>query len=131
MYKNLISLLFLSVPFVINAQKKEEKPTEWNVNNPYKDWRFNTFKLTTDEGTWMNLDVSPDGKTIVFDLLGDIYSMPISGGKATVLRAGLAYEIQPKFSPDGKYISFTSDAEGGDNIWVMTADGKNAKSITK
>lgn len=131
MYKNLISLLFLSVTFVLNAQKKEEKSTEWNVNNPYKDWKFNTFKLSTDEGTWMNLDVSPDGKTIIFDLLGDIYSMPISGGKATVLRAGLAYEIQPKFSPDGKYISFTSDAEGGDNIWVMTADGKNAKSITK
>ena len=79
----------------------------------------------------MNLDVSPDGKTIVFDLLGDIYKMPISGGKATILRTGLAYEVQPRFSPNGKYISFTSDAEGGNNIWVMTADGKNAKSITK
>jgi Tol biopolymer transport system component/imidazolonepropionase-like amidohydrolase len=124
-----ISLLF-AICFIFNGFS-QEKSEKWDVNNPHKDWKFKTFKLNTNEGTWMNLDVSPDGKTIVFDLLGDIYSMPISGGKATVLRAGLAYEIQPKYSPDGKYISFTSDAEGGDNIWIMTADGKNAKSITK
>ena len=101
------------------------------MNNPHKDWKYTSFNLNTNEGTWMNLDVSPDGKTIVFDLLGDIYKMPISGGKATILRSGLAYEVQPRFSPNGKYISFTSDAEGGNNIWVMTADGENAKSITK
>lgn len=131
MSKNLILLLLLSISIQLNAQKKEEKPKKWDVNNPHKDWKYNKFKLNTTEGTWMNLDVSPDGKTIVFDLLGDIYKMPISGGKATILRSGLAYEVQPRFSPNGKYISFTSDAEGGNNIWVMTADGKNAKSITK
>ncbi|MDP5092558.1 MAG: amidohydrolase, partial [Polaribacter sp.] len=131
MKKSILSLLFMSVSILLNAQKKDEKPATWDVNNPNKDWKFNTFTLNTNEGTWMNLDVSPDGKTIVFDMLGDIYSMPISGGKATVLRAGLAYEVQPRFSPDGKYISFTSDAAGGDNIWVMTADGKNAKAITE
>lgn len=109
----------------------QKKATKWDVNNPHKDWKYTSFNLNTNEGTWMNLDVSPDGKTIVFDLLGDIYKMPISGGKATILRSGLAYEVQPRFSPNGKYISFTSDAEGGNNIWVMTADGKNAKSITK
>jgi Tol biopolymer transport system component/imidazolonepropionase-like amidohydrolase len=114
------------------AQKKTaEKPEQWDVNNPYKDWKYNSFRLKTSEGTWMNLDVSPDEKTIVFDLLGDIYTMPISGGKATALRTGLAYEVQPRFSPNGDYISFTSDAEGGNNIWIMTADGKNAKSLTK
>jgi Tol biopolymer transport system component len=131
MSKNLFLLLLLSISIQINSQKKEETPTKWDVNNPHKDWQYNTFKLNTTEGTWMNLDVSPDGKTIVFDMLGDIYTMPITGGKATILRAGLAFEVQPKFSPNGKYISFTSDAEGGDNIWVMTADGKEAKSITK
>ena len=36
----------------------------------------------TSEGTWMNVDVSPDGKRIVFDLLGDIYIMPIDGSGA-------------------------------------------------
>lgn len=131
MYKKLVLLLCLAVSIQINAQKKEESPKKWDVNNPHKEWKYNTFKLNTTEGTWMNLDVSPDGKTIVFDLLGDIYTMPITGGKAANLRSGLAYEVQPRFSPNGKYISFTSDAEGGNNIWVMTADGKEARSITK
>ena len=132
MRKILVLLTIFSITFVSFAQKKTAKKNmKWDVNNPHKDWKYNSFNLNTNEGTWMNLDVSPDGKTIVFDLLGDIYKMPISGGKATILRAGLAYEVQPRFSPNGKYISFTSDAEGGNNIWVMTADGKNAKSITK
>ncbi len=64
----------------------------------------------------MNLDVSPDGKTIAFDMLGDIYTMPISGGTAKAIRTGIPFEIQPRFSPDGTKISFTSDAGGGDNI---------------
>ena len=79
----------------------------------------------------MNLDVSPDGNEIVFDLMGDIYIMPIDGGDAVLLRGGLAYEIQPRFSPDGTKISFTSDAGGGDNIWVMNRDGSNARQVTE
>ncbi|EPR72624.1 tolB precursor protein [Winogradskyella psychrotolerans RS-3] len=79
----------------------------------------------------MNLDVSPDGKSIVFDLLGDIYIMDIKGGKSKILREGLPFEIQPRFSPNGKHISFTSDAGGGDNIWIMNTDGSDAKQITK
>lgn len=130
MYKKIL-LAILTISIQSFAQQKEEKSKEWDVNNPHETWLYNTFQLETDEGTWMNLDVSPDGKTIVFDLLGDIYKMPISGGSTTILRSGLAYEVQPRFSPNGKYISFTSDAEGGNNIWVMTADGKDAKSITK
>lgn len=103
---------------------------KWDVSNPELG-NTTSLSFTTDEGTWMNLDVSPDGKHIVFDLLGDIYSIPISGGKATLLRGGHAFEVQPRFSPDGNHISFTSDAGGGDNIWVMNADGSNAKQITE
>ncbi|TMM32291.1 DUF5050 domain-containing protein [Polaribacter aestuariivivens] len=126
--KKQLYILLFAISSIVIAQEKKEK---WNVNNPHENWLYNSFNLSTDEGTWMNLDVSPDGKTIVFDLLGDIYKMPISGGTATILRSGLAYEVQPRFSPNGKYISFTSDAEGGNNIWVMKADGSEAKSITK
>ena len=79
----------------------------------------------------MNLDLSPDGQEIVFDMLGDIYKIPISGGKATILAGGLASEVQPRFSPNGKFISYTSDKDGGDNIWVMNADGSGKRSITK
>ena len=130
--KILLFVLIFSFSNTVFSQKKEEKKkATWDVNNPHQDWKYKNFNLKTDEGTWMNLDVSPDGKTIVFDMLGDIYTMPISGGKAIALRTGLAYEVQPRFSPDGKYISFTSDLEGGNNIWVMTSDGKNATSITK
>ncbi|MCT4628520.1 amidohydrolase family protein [Winogradskyella sp.] len=121
-------VLILLLPITIIAQEKKE---DWNVNNPKGNWDFTELKLKTDEGTWMNLDVSPDGSKIVFDLLGDIYIMNAKGGKAKVLREGLAFEIQPRFSPNGKQISFTSDAGGGDNIWVMDIDGNNAKQITK
>lgn len=125
-----LSLLFLTFCFAVLGQdKKDEK--KWDVANPYTDWKINKVELTTNEGTWMNLDVSPDGSQIVFDMVGDIFIMPITGGKAKVLRSGLPFEIQPRFSPDGKQIVFTSDAGGGDNIWVMDVDGSDAKQITK
>ena len=101
---------------------------KWNVETPTGPSKKLTF--TTDEGTWMDLDVSPDGKNIVFDLLGDIYTMPFTGGKATLLAGGRAWEIQPRFSPDGKLISYTSDKDGADNIWVMNSDGTNKHAVT-
>ena len=87
--------------------------------------------LDTDEGTWISLDVSPDGRTIVFDLLGDLYTMPVTGGTATALTSGMAYDAQPRFSPDGRSIVFTSDRDGGDNVWVMDLATKRATVITK
>lgn len=121
-----LSFLLLLFPVLLFAQKDKK----WDVNNPeglpYKDVEFQV-----NEGTWMNLDVSPDGTTLAFDLLGDIYTMPIAGGTATCLRSGIAWEVQPRFSPDGKQILFTSDAGGGDNVWVMNADGSKARQVTK
>lgn len=89
------------------------------------------IEFTTDEGTWMSLDVSPDGQTIVFDLLGDIYTLPIAGGEAKRIIGGLSFESQPKFSPDGKKIAFLSDRSGAENLWIADADGSNPKAITK
>lgn len=109
------------------AQTKDSK--KWDVNNP--PGKFTDFNFTTDEGTWMNLDVSPDGKTIAFDMMGDIYTIPISGGKAKTLKTGLSFDVQPRYSPDGKHILFTSDAGGGDNLWMMKSDGTDIKQITK
>lgn len=128
--KKLLFLLVLIASTSLFSQDKKDD-SKWDVTNPKGDFNFKEHLFTTDEGTWMNLDVSPDGKTIVFDLLGDIYSMPISGGKAKALRTGIPFEVQPHFSPDGKKIAFTSDAGGGDNIWVMDADGSNAKQVTE
>jgi imidazolonepropionase-like amidohydrolase/Tol biopolymer transport system component len=123
--KNLIAYCFALLLFQpLLAQD------EWDVNNPEHFGETTPLTFTTDEGTWMNLDVSPDGEHIVFDLLGDIYLMPVTGGKAELLRGGHAFEVQPRFSPDGEHISFTSDAGGGDNIWIMNTDGSDAKQIT-
>src|SRR5438309_1028196 len=60
------------------------------------------LRFTTDEGTWMSVDVSPDGRTLVFDLLGDLYTMPITGGQAARITSGQAFDAMPRFSPDGK-----------------------------
>jgi Tol biopolymer transport system component len=78
----------------------------------------------------MSLDVSPDGQTIVFDLLGDLYTMPIAGGKAKAITSGLAFDAQPRFSPDGKKIVFVSDRSGGDNVWTLSVDLKDTTQIT-
>ncbi len=88
-------------------------------------------EFTATKGTWMSLDVSPDGQTIVFDMLGDIYSMPIGGGKATALVTGMSFDAQPRFSPDGKKIAFVSDRSGGDNLFTMTLDKSDTTQITQ
>jgi imidazolonepropionase-like amidohydrolase/Tol biopolymer transport system component len=111
------------------ADEKSNEGKKWNVEASFGPTK--SVEVTTDEGTWMNLDVSSDGREIVFDLLGDIYIMPIAGGNATLLRGGPAYEVQPRFSPDGKRISFTSDRDGADNIWVMNRDGSGARQVTQ
>ncbi|MCB1051808.1 MAG: PD40 domain-containing protein [Acidobacteria bacterium] len=105
----------------------DETP-KWDVNKP--DLPLHAIEIDTQEGTWLNLDVSPDGKSIVFDLLGDLFLLPIEGGEAKVLTQGLAWDMQPRFSPDGKKIAFTSDRDGGDNIWIMNVDGSEPKAVT-
>lgn len=110
-----------------DAKKTDEK---WDISAP-RGATIRQVPIRTEEGTWMDVDVSPDGKMLAFSLLGDIYTMPISGGTPTRVADGLAWEVQPRFSPDGKRIAFTSDRAGGDNIWVMNADGSDKKQVTK
>ena len=123
--QKIVSFCLWFITLTLTAQEK----SKWDVNNP--PGVFKEVSFVTNEGTWMNIDMSPDGKFIAFDLLGDIYTLPAAGGQATCIRNGLAWEVQPRWSPDGKKILFTSDAGGGDNIWVMNADGNQAKQITK
>ena len=90
-----------------------------------------TISFETDEGTWMALDISPDGNSINFELLGDIYTLPRQGGIAKPLIDGNAFQSQPRFSPDGKSIVFISDESGADNVWIADVDGNNAHQITQ
>jgi len=124
--KNLSLVLFFLI-FSHLATSQDKKT--WDVNKPEGEWK--SVKFSTDEGTWLNLDLSPDGKTLVFDLLGDIYSIPSSGGTAQLLKGGISYDVQPRFNNTGTKLVYTSDAGGGDNIWMMNADGTNSQQITK
>ena len=130
-------LLALPTTFAQTLTKSSTKTSEESVNETAEKWagndpqgQFTTANIDVRSGTWMNVDLSPDGKTIVFDLLGDIYTMPVSGGEATALMTDIAWQMQPRFSPDGKYIAFTSDEEGGDNLWIMKVDGSESKAVT-
>lgn len=107
---------------------KEKKATKELPLEPGRQ-----IRLQTDEGTWISLDVSPDGKQIAFDMMGDIYMLPITGGKATPITTGMAFDTHPRFSPDGKSIVFTSDKSGSENIWTLDLTDEEAEpnQITK
>jgi len=116
-------------------EKKDEKKDEKKEETlPLKTTHKISF--TTDEGTWMSLDISPDGKQIVFDLLGDLYLIPAGGGEAKRITSGPAWDCQPRFSPNGRQIAFISDRNGSDNLWLINVDGsqiegKEAKKVSE
>ncbi|PHZ84783.1 amidohydrolase family protein [Paremcibacter congregatus] len=128
--KLLFSLITTALTGVISLQARSvassNPPSDTSL--PLKAERKVSFE--TDEGTWMSLDVSPDSKTIVFDLLGDLYQLPLTGGAAVPISKGMAFESQPVFSPDGRKIAFISDRSGAENLWIADADGSNARQLS-
>jgi Tol biopolymer transport system component/imidazolonepropionase-like amidohydrolase len=115
-------------PKPATATPAKPKDAAADINTPRPEATHVTFETT--EGTWTSLDVSPDGQTIVFDLLGDLYTVPIAGGAATALTKGPAFDYHPRYSPDGKTIAFTSDENGMENLWLIDTDGKNRRALT-
>jgi Tol biopolymer transport system component len=105
------------------AEKKKEEGL------PLKPAR--KVEFTTDEGTWLSLDISPDGKTLIFDLVGDLYTMPFAGGEARKITSGMGFNNQPHFSPDGQLIAFVSDRGGAENVWISKPDGSDAKQLSQ
>jgi Tol biopolymer transport system component len=105
-------------------QKPDDKP-------PLPLATARTVSIPVTKGTWMSVDITPDGRTLVFDLLGQLYMMPVEGGTATQLTTGLALHTQPRISPDGKRVVFVSDRSGGENVWIMSLDRRDTVQVTK
>jgi Tol biopolymer transport system component/imidazolonepropionase-like amidohydrolase len=110
---------------------QEQQPSDTARNEGFVLKTADTIEFTTDEVTWPSLDVSPDGRTILFDVLGDLYTLPIDGGTATRIMGGLSFESQPTWSPDGKTIAFLSDRTGVENLWIANADGSDPRAVSK
>lgn len=104
--------------------------TPWDVNQPGYQVESTSANIDVTEGTWLSVDISPDGKQLVFDLLGDLYLLPIEGGEATPITEGLAWDIQPRFSPNGKELAFVSDRGGADNVWILTLASGALRQVT-
>lgn len=118
----------VAVPSGLRAQAGEDDRPEWSVDHTWGPTETVSFEV--DEGTWMNVDVSPDGSMLVFDLLGDLYTLPLAGGEATRITSGPAFDMQPAFSPDGSRIAFVSDRDGLNNIWTVASDGSDPEQVT-
>lgn len=88
------------------------------------------ISFDTDSGSWMSLDVAPDGRRLIFDLLGDLYVLPLRGGSARRLTSGMALDTQPTYSPDGNRVAFVSDRSGAESLWVVASDGSGARQIS-
>ncbi len=129
--------LLLSQSVIAQEPKKEDRSDTTKKDKPNKKKKdlplevSRKVSIKTNEGTWMSLDVSPDGKTVVFDFLGDIFTMPITGGKPVQFTKGMSFDSHPKFSPDGSKILFLSDRSGGENIWWYALDKKDSLQVTK
>jgi imidazolonepropionase-like amidohydrolase/WD40 repeat protein len=125
-------LIAASLPLVATQAEeqaaRESDDTKWNISNPPGD--VVKIDIDTREGSWMSLDVSPDGTQLVFDLLGDIFLLPIEGGEARAITRGMAWDMQPRFSPDGSRIAFISDRDGADNLWTMDLQGKEMTQVS-
>lgn len=123
------AIFFASAVLVAMTSTDKGWATEnWDIEDTGQPASHVSFTLT--EGTWMSLDVSPDGKTLVFDLLGDLYAMPATGGKAIAITQGPAIDRTPSFSPDGSRILYMSDRSGFENIWTIGTDGSSPRMIT-
>lgn len=103
---------------------------DWEQSSLPLEGSTDVLSFKTDEGSWLSIDVTPEGTDLVFDLLGDLYRLPIEGGEAVRITTGIAFDSQPAISPDGNHIAFISDRDGATNLWVVKSDGSDARQIS-
>lgn len=92
---------------------------------------FATAAFSQENPLWIRYPaISPDGQAIAFEYRGDIYRVAASGGTAMPLTIGEAYDFAPVWSHDGRQIAFASDRYGNFDVFVMPAEGGEAKRLT-
>lgn len=92
-----------------------------------------TVRIEVDEGTQLRFDISPDGSQIVFDLLGQLWTIPFEGGLATPITdavADTANDTDPIYSPDGNLIVFCSDRPEGVGLYTLNLTDSSILKIT-
>ncbi len=120
-----------TVPTVVGAQELTDSAEIERLSEGLPLAPAHRLAYTATDGSWMSVDVSPDGRTILFDHLGDLFEVPISGGEARRLTRGMGFDAQPRYSPDGSEVVFTSDRSGGENLWVISRDLADTTQMTK
>ena len=92
---------------------------------------FSVLMVQAITPLWLrDVQISPDGSTLVFCYKGDIYKVDAQGGNAIQLTTQDSYECTPIWSPDGKWIAFASDRDGNFDIFIMSVDGGSARQLT-
>lgn len=122
-------LLTLSLCLAGLACARKAEPETWDITSGVKTPR--SFKATLSRGTWMSADVSPDGQKVAFDLLGDLYEVPLGGGEARRLSGGAAWDQDPRYSPDGGQLLFASDRGGNQELHILDLATSEVRALTE